>query len=80
MFNASNYCSLACCRAVLSQLLRDANPSESNEQADRAMGCLRKAIDAGYNDLKLLKTDKDLDSLRNRDDFRALVTRLEQRI
>jgi hypothetical protein len=39
---------------------------------DRAMGELRRALDAGYPCV-LLPGDHDLDSLRDRPDFRALL-------
>jgi hypothetical protein len=46
------------------------------EQADLAMVWLQKAIAAGFKDKTKLKEDKDLDALRNRDDFKKLLADL----
>jgi hypothetical protein len=51
------------------------SPAEQEEirgYRDRAMGELRRALDAGYPRV-LLPGDHDLDSLRDRPDFRALL-------
>jgi serine/threonine-protein kinase len=45
---------------------------------DRAVQSLRQAIATGYKDIAHLQKDKDLDSLRQRDDFKKLVTELEK--
>jgi hypothetical protein len=47
------------------------------KQADLAMDRLRKAIAAGYKDVAHMKKDRDLDALREREDFKALVAELE---
>ena len=41
------------------------------------MGQLTRAIDRGYRNTGLLRKDADLDLLRPRDDFRALLDRAE---
>ncbi len=46
--------------------------------ADRAMACLRTAVDRGYNHVDTLRTDKGLDPLRQRDDFKQLLDSLKQ--
>jgi tetratricopeptide (TPR) repeat protein len=51
----------------------------ANEQADKALAWLKKATAAGYKNVHQLKTDKDLDPLRKREDFKNLIFDLEQR-
>jgi tetratricopeptide (TPR) repeat protein len=68
---------LACCYSQLS-LLSDhaATPATFLERvalADRAMDALRRAVAAGFSDFGLMDRDKDLDPLRGRADFKALV-------
>src|SRR5439155_4078489 len=46
-------------------------------EADRAMAWLQQAIAAGYMDAAHMKKDKDLDALRDREDFKKLLTELE---
>jgi serine/threonine protein kinase/tetratricopeptide (TPR) repeat protein len=46
--------------------------------ADRAMAALRQAVRAGYKDAAHMKKDTDLDPLRNRADFRKLLSDLEK--
>jgi hypothetical protein len=40
---------------------------------------LRDAVSKGYKDVARVKKDTDLDPLRQRDDFRKLVTELEEK-
>jgi len=49
----------------------------AREQADLAMAWLRKAVTAGYKDAEHMKQDKDLDALREREDFKKLFAELE---
>jgi tetratricopeptide (TPR) repeat protein len=51
--------------------------SDGTKEADLAMDWLKKAVAAGFKDVKQLKTDTDLDALRQRDDFKKLVAELE---
>ncbi len=51
--------------------------TDGAKHADLAVGWLRKAIAAGFKDVAVLKQDKDLDALRDRADFRKLVSDLE---
>jgi len=50
-----------------------------DEHAARAIELLRRAVAAGYTDVAQLKRDKNLDALRNRDDWPKLVAGLEAR-
>ena len=56
---------LACARARLGR-------------GEPAVEALAKALDLGFNRTELLATDPDLDSLRERDDFKAMITALEE--
>ena len=68
----------ACFRALSASVLVACNdPAASAREADRAMHWLNKAIAAGLNDPRIIKQDTDLDSLRQRDDFKRLVSALE---
>jgi eukaryotic-like serine/threonine-protein kinase len=76
LFNA------ACYRAVTAKVLREAGTSpgaakQEQAEADKAMAWLHQAVTAGYANLGNIKDDTDLDALRGRDDFRALVAELE---
>jgi eukaryotic-like serine/threonine-protein kinase len=48
-----------------------------NEFADRAMNLLGNAVQSGYNKVSQLKSDSDFDSIRDRDDFEKLLSKLE---
>lgn len=58
---------LACCLA-------------RQDQGDEAMAFLERAVDAGFLNFAHLATDKDLKSLRNRKEFKALVERMKTRV
>jgi hypothetical protein len=45
----------------------------AREQADLAMAWLHKAVAAGYRNVEHMKQDKDLDALREREDFKKLL-------
>ena len=51
---------------------------KKTEYADRAMELLAKAVGAGFKDAAHMKTDTDLDPLRNREDFKKLLAELEK--
>ena len=76
------FCDAACFRAVTAAVVRSsANPADAKQadaEADRAMSWLRQAVAAGYNNVAHMKQDKDLDSLRGREDFKRLVAELER--
>ncbi|MBX9583218.1 MAG: tetratricopeptide repeat protein [Gemmataceae bacterium] len=67
----------ACFRAVAAGVYaKKDQPAEAAADADRAMDRLRKAVAAGYKDAAHLQQDADLDALRDRADFRALLAEL----
>ncbi|MFO0843789.1 MAG: serine/threonine-protein kinase [Gemmataceae bacterium] len=63
----------ACWRAVLAGL---SSGDTAKAEADRAMAWLHKAVAAGYNDRAHMEKDADLDALRGREDFQALMRQL----
>jgi eukaryotic-like serine/threonine-protein kinase len=68
---------LACNRSLLAGMAGVPDSGVSADvgkaEADRAMEALRKAVNGGYRDLAHMRTDADLDPLRDRDDFRLLL-------
>ena len=62
------------CAAVI----REGKGPGADEQADQAMAWLKQAVAAGYKDVAHMKKDKDLDPLRDRDDFKKLLDSLQQ--
>jgi hypothetical protein len=76
--------SAACYRAVTAAVVRATNKTKegaklADAEENRAMTFLKQAVDAGYKKIANLKEDKDLDSLRNRPDFRKLLADLEKK-
>jgi tetratricopeptide (TPR) repeat protein len=65
-------------RAVAASVVGQ-DPQTAAGEANLAMAWLEKAVAAGYQNSERLKTDADLNSLRSRDDFKALLSRLAQR-
>ena len=63
---------IACMHAIFVPKSTD----RANE-ASIAMDCLQRAVAAGFNNLALIKKDSDLDNLRDREDFKQLVAKLE---
>ncbi len=49
----------------------------ARDEADRASVWLNKAVAAGYNNLDEMNSDKDLDILRDRADFKKLLAELK---
>jgi len=71
----------ACFRSICAAVIRDtdATPAgqvKAKDQADHAMAWLKQAVAAGFNDAAHIEKDKDLDALRDREDFRKLLTEL----
>ena len=71
----------ACFRAVTAAALRaaDTSPAEANQaeaEADRALAWLERAVAAGFGNAANMAEDHDLDALRHRADFKALLARL----
>ena len=80
--NAESRYNVACLRAILATILRagdksDAAIKDATAEADRAMAWLKEAVATGFKDINLMKTDKDLDVLRDREDFKKLLAELE---
>jgi tetratricopeptide (TPR) repeat protein len=73
--SAATIYDLACVYALAS---KDAvaQAERAERYAARAVELLRQAVQKGYRDLAHLKSDKDLDTLRQRDDFRKLSVEL----
>jgi tetratricopeptide (TPR) repeat protein len=67
----------ACCHALLASLAGRAESgvaiAEGRTAADRAIECLRQAVELGYRNANELRIESALDSLRSRDDFRLLM-------
>ncbi len=72
----------AICRAVTAKVLKQVNAPGTraaglaNDEADRAMNWLKRAVAAGYDDVAQMKTSNDLDALRHRADFAELLAAL----
>jgi WD40 repeat protein/serine/threonine protein kinase len=68
---------LACAYANLTTLVVPGSvpptAAEREALANRAMDALRRSLLAGMNNFALMERDPDLDSLRERPDFRALI-------
>jgi hypothetical protein len=82
--DASSLYNAACYRAVTAAAIRASDQSaqgakEADAEADRAMAWLKQAVAAGWRNAAHLAADHDLDALRARDDFKALVAELERR-
>jgi eukaryotic-like serine/threonine-protein kinase len=56
-------------------LMAAKSPDPAKEK-DLAMDWLRQAVAAGFKNVKWLKEDKDLDALREREDFKTLLAEL----
>jgi len=71
-WNSLQWYDFACVYAIASAKVAD----KKQEYADRAMELLTRAVDTGFSDLQLIKSDADLNSLRQRDDFKKLVAKI----
>jgi tetratricopeptide (TPR) repeat protein/tRNA A-37 threonylcarbamoyl transferase component Bud32 len=63
-------------RAVTASVERT-TPEAADAEAVRAVEWLTKAVAAGYKDAGQLKTDKDFESIRGRQDFQNILRRME---
>ncbi len=63
---------------VLALVAAQADPKEAKPAADRALDALRRAVAAGFGGVERLNDEEDLDTLRSRQDFKALVAQAEQ--
>ena len=74
---ADNLYDLACYQALLSGVLQrpgsGSSAAEGQAAADRAMNRLRESVAAGFRDSAHMRNDTDLDPLRTRPDFQALM-------
>ena len=69
---------LACLLALASASVK--NDAElADRYGERAVELLRRAFAKGYTDVKHMKQDSDLDSLRTRDDYKKLLKELEEK-
>ena len=48
-------------------------------QDSKALQMLKRSLRSGFAETELFRTDPDLDPLRERDDFKALMKELEER-
>src|SRR5262249_4268761 len=68
-------------RAVLAGVIRarsqsDGDAKDAAAEAERAMSWLQRAAAAGLNDVHRMNEDGDLNALRDRDDFKALINEI----
>jgi hypothetical protein len=79
--DADSLYNAACYRAVTAAVVGQTPGTDATglarEEADRAMAWLKQAVAAGYKDVAHIKEDKDLDVLRDREDFQALLKTME---
>jgi tetratricopeptide (TPR) repeat protein len=80
--DAESLYNAACYRAVTAAVIHAGGKSQSSAkevaaESDRAMAWLKQAVTAGYKDVANVKKDKDLDALRDREDFKQLLAALE---
>jgi eukaryotic-like serine/threonine-protein kinase len=74
---------LACCQARLagagSVVGSGMKADEVRATSDKAMATLNRAVSAGYRDAATMRTDADLEAIRNRPDFQKLLKELEKK-
>jgi len=81
--DADSLYNAACWRAVTAAVLRAADPSpagakQADAEAEQAMAWLKQAVAAGYKKAAHMEKDKDLDALRDREDFKKLLLELKE--
>ncbi len=73
---------LACCHSVLAGLARQAGSgvpaAEAEAEAASAIECLGRAVASGYRNINQIRIESALDPLRDRPDFKKLMTELEK--
>jgi tetratricopeptide (TPR) repeat protein len=72
--DADSLYTAACMRAVSAAALTGVKQADA--EAEQAMAWLKQAIAAGYKDAAHMEKDKDLDALREREDFKKLLAEL----
>jgi len=80
--DAAGLYNAACLRAVTAAVIRATDGSaagakQAGAEADRGMAALAQAVAAGFNNAAILTHDSDLDILRDREDFKKLLTKLK---
>jgi serine/threonine protein kinase/tetratricopeptide (TPR) repeat protein len=81
---SANLYNAACYRAVTAGMLRATDSSaaaakQGTVEADRAMAWLKQAVGAGWSDAAHMATDRDLDAVRDREDFKKLLDEMKTR-
>jgi hypothetical protein len=66
-------CSLALASTAADRAEGPAAADHQRRDADRAVDTLRRAIEMGFADFNMLKTEPDFDALRLRPDFQLLM-------
>ncbi len=66
---------VACCFAICSQAT---TASQRDDLADRALEALRTAVALGYRDVYNIETEPDLDGVRDRPGFKAILDELQR--
>jgi tetratricopeptide (TPR) repeat protein len=80
-YHAACYLALCVPLAEKDGKLPEAKRKELAQQyAERAVGFLRQSIDTGWTDAEWIKQDKDLDPIRDRDDFKQCVADLNKKL
>jgi tetratricopeptide (TPR) repeat protein len=79
--DAQSLYTAACMRAVPAAVLRAADSTpvgakQADAEAEQAMAWLKQTVAAGYKDAAHMEKDKDLDALRDREDFKKLLAEL----
>jgi serine/threonine protein kinase/tetratricopeptide (TPR) repeat protein len=71
---------IACCYAVCSAVAPGAQPGNETQEryVETALQALKQALDAGYGDKVNLETEPDLDAIRGRGEFKAMMNRLPE--
>jgi len=80
--DATSRYNIACILSITAARIRASDKSEAavkdaTAEADRAMAWLKQAVAAGWKDAEHVKKDRDLDALRDREDFKKLLVDLE---
>ncbi len=77
-----NHYNKACCLALTAKAARHIDPSPkppAMHYVDRALQSLRAAITEGWDDLGSLRTDSDLDEIRDHPEFQQILEELANR-
>ena len=72
-------CYNAACVFALSASTPGLEPEGAAQYAARAMEFVRKAVEKGYHDPKEIMSDQDLLCLRERADFKQLLSEVEKK-